>query len=72
MNTVGIREAKAHLSALVRAAAEGELTLITDHGKPMAVIGPADNRDSAPAEPSEPRRFRRALLAVPYEVNVDF
>jgi prevent-host-death family protein len=40
MKSVGIRQAKAHLSALARAAAAGESTLITDYGKPIAVIAP--------------------------------
>ena len=40
MKSVGIREAKARLSELARAAASGDATIITDYGKPVAVIGP--------------------------------
>jgi prevent-host-death family protein len=36
MKSVGIREAKARLSELARAAAKGEATILTDHGKPIA------------------------------------
>jgi antitoxin (DNA-binding transcriptional repressor) of toxin-antitoxin stability system len=38
VKSVGIREAKAHLSALARAAANGEPTLLTDYGEPRAVM----------------------------------
>ncbi|HKN28627.1 MAG TPA: malic enzyme-like NAD(P)-binding protein [Roseiarcus sp.] len=39
MKSFGIREAKARLSALARAAANGESTLLTDYGRPLAVNG---------------------------------
>jgi antitoxin (DNA-binding transcriptional repressor) of toxin-antitoxin stability system len=70
MKSVGIREAKARLSALARAAADGEPTILTDYGKPLAVItmlpeGPKDSH-SAPSE------FRKALLAMPHELDIDF
>ena len=38
MKSVGIREAKAHFSELVRAAANGERIVLTHHGEPLAVI----------------------------------
>ena len=38
MRQVQLREAKARLSALVDAAAQGETSIITRHGKPRAVI----------------------------------
>ena len=38
MRSVGMREPKAHFSELVRAAANGELIVLTDYGKPLAVI----------------------------------
>jgi prevent-host-death family protein len=40
MKSVGIREAKARLSELARAAAKGEATILTYYGKPSAVIPP--------------------------------
>ena len=36
--SVGIKEAKAHFSELVRAAANGELIVLTDYGRSLAVI----------------------------------
>ena len=67
MNSVGIREAKARLSALARAAANGEPTLLTDYGKPIAVITSLDLGCGGPAETSsDPLQFKEALLALPY------
>ena len=40
MITVGILEAKTHLSALLEKAAAGEEILVTKHGKPFAKIVP--------------------------------
>ena len=40
MKEYGIRQAKAHLSQIVRAAADGERSLVTDNRKPVAMIGP--------------------------------
>jgi prevent-host-death family protein len=37
-----LREAKAGLSALVDAAEKGEPTIITRHGKPIAMVVPID------------------------------
>ncbi len=82
MKSVGIREAKAHLSALARAAAAGEPTLLTDYGKALAVITaltPEPARDEvsaapieAPLPPTAPAAFRRALLSAPHELALDF
>jgi antitoxin (DNA-binding transcriptional repressor) of toxin-antitoxin stability system len=38
MRSVGIRLAKARLSELARDAAKGEVTILTDYGKPIAMI----------------------------------
>jgi antitoxin (DNA-binding transcriptional repressor) of toxin-antitoxin stability system len=38
MRSVGIREGKARLSELARAAANGDATVLTDYGKPIAMI----------------------------------
>lgn len=85
MKTVGIREAKPRFSALVRAAAEGETTLITDYGKPVAVIAPlepppavsrepgVENTAAAAAPPpSAAAAFLEALLNPPFDLNFDF
>ena len=60
MKTLGIRQAKAHLSQLVRDAAEGECSLVTDNGRLVAMIGPPpedpiDREDSSPAPSKRPR-----------------
>ena len=44
MASVGVRELKNRLSALVRRAAEGERITITDRGRPVAVLGPAESK----------------------------
>ena len=70
---VGMREPKAHLSELVRAAANGELIVLTDYGKPLAVItsieGEGANRADNSADAS---KFRQALLALPHHLDVNF
>jgi antitoxin (DNA-binding transcriptional repressor) of toxin-antitoxin stability system len=38
MRSVGIRLAKARLSELARDAAQGEVTILTGYGKPIAMI----------------------------------
>jgi antitoxin (DNA-binding transcriptional repressor) of toxin-antitoxin stability system len=75
MKTLGIRQAKAHLSQLVRAAAQGECSLITDNRKPVAMIGPPP-QDPVEAEeakaPSDAAEFRKALLGVPSPIEFNF
>ena len=60
-------------SAIARAAAQGEPTLLTDYGKSIAMItpvaaGPSDEKDGV----SDLSEFRRALLALPHDLDVDF
>ena len=52
MKTMGIRLAKAKLSKLVRDAAKGECSIVTDNRKPVAMIGPPP--DPVEAEVSSP------------------
>jgi len=40
--TVGIRELRDHLSEYLRRVREGELLVITDRGKPVGKLGPAE------------------------------
>jgi antitoxin (DNA-binding transcriptional repressor) of toxin-antitoxin stability system len=82
MKTLGIRQSKAHLSTLVRAAANGECSLITDNGRLVAMIGPpqdpaeAEHSSPSPTEVAKPlsdaAEFRRAILAVPSSIELDF
>jgi prevent-host-death family protein len=44
MSTVGAYEAKTHLPRLLRAAERGETVIITRHGKPVAQLGPVEDR----------------------------
>jgi antitoxin (DNA-binding transcriptional repressor) of toxin-antitoxin stability system len=64
MKSLGVRQAKAHLSALVRAATSGECSLVTDNGRLVAMIGPppqalVEAEDSSPAPTEEPKPVRR-------------
>ena len=83
MKSLGIRLAKAHLSQLVRGAASGQCSLITDNGKLVAMIGPppqdpAEAEDPSPAPPEETKplsdaaKFRNALLGAPFPLELDF
>ena len=44
MTTVSAYEAKTHLPRLLRAAERGETVIITRHGKPVAQLGPVEDR----------------------------
>ena len=70
---VGMREPKAHLSGLVRAAANGELIVLTDYGKPLAVITSIEGEGANRADDSaDASKFRQALLAPPHHLDVNF
>jgi antitoxin (DNA-binding transcriptional repressor) of toxin-antitoxin stability system len=58
MRSVGIRMAKARLSELARAAANGEATLLTDYGKPIAVISSVEQTTKAESG-SDAGEFRK-------------
>jgi len=66
MNEVQLREAKAKLSALVDAAERGEVTTITRHGKPAAMIVPVQEgtRQQQKHDPS----FAEWLLSMPGDI----
>lgn len=49
MKEIAIKEAKAKLSALVRADLDGEQVVLTKHGRPVAQIKPLANTKK-PAE----------------------
>lgn len=71
MKSVGIREAKARLSALARGAAEGEVTILTDHGKPIARIVGVEQTTQEESG-SDAGDFSKALLSLPYHLDVGF
>jgi antitoxin (DNA-binding transcriptional repressor) of toxin-antitoxin stability system len=83
MKSLGVRQAKAHLSALVRAAATGESSLVTDNGRLVAMIGPppedpVEGEDSSPPPTEETKplsdaaKFRKALFGVPFPIDFPF
>lgn len=82
MKSLGIRQTKAHLSQLVRDAAKGQCSIVTDNRKPVAMIGPppaAIVEPDVPAQPSEPEKplsdaaaFRRALFSAPFPLELEF
>lgn len=40
MASVGVRELKAHLSQFIERASGGEAVIVTEHGRPVAVLAP--------------------------------
>ena len=73
MKSVGIREPKAHFSELVRAAANGELIVLTDYGRPIAVIKSIEDEGANRTDDSaDASKFRQALLAFPHHLDVNF
>ena len=64
MTTVSTYEAKTQLPRLIRAAERGETVISTRHGKPVAQLGPVqDRRREEIAEVIE--RMERARAKVP-------
>jgi antitoxin Phd len=63
MREIQLREAKARLSAVVDAAARGEPSVITRHGKPAAVVVGFDEWQRLSSVPS----FGRLLMSAPVE-----
>jgi len=67
MSTMPLRDAKARLSELVEAAEAGRRTIITKHGREVAMLVPIeDGRRLYPAEP-EPN-FVAFLASIPSEI----
>ena len=61
MKQVSIAEAKAHLSELVTAVAEGGEVMITRRNKPIARLVPADAELRKPREPFDFERLKRHI-----------
>jgi prevent-host-death family protein len=45
MATVGVRELKNRLSEYLRRVADGERIVVTDRGKPVAIVVPPEEKD---------------------------
>lgn len=66
MSTVNIHQAKTHLSRLIEKAAQGETTIISKAGKPVAKLAPLD----APAGKSRKRiGFLKGTMKVPADFD---
>ncbi len=59
METVGLFDAKTHLSALLERVAQGEEITITKHGTPVALVVPAGNRRKR-----DPRKVAERIRAL--------
>ena len=59
MTTVGLFDAKTHLSALLERVAQGEEITITKHGTPVALVVPAGNRRK-----KDPRKVAERIRAL--------
>ena len=70
VKTMTLREAKAALSALVAAAERGEVTTITKHGRPAAVVVPIETARDLLATPSR-KSFASHLLSIPSAVEFE-
>jgi prevent-host-death family protein len=64
MNTIGLRDAKANLSAVVEAAERGEATTITKHGRPAAVVVPVETAREMLVDQEKPS-FASLLMSIP-------
>jgi antitoxin (DNA-binding transcriptional repressor) of toxin-antitoxin stability system len=64
MRSVGIRAAKARLSKLARDAGQGEVTILTDYGKPIATISPIDQATKVESR-SDAGEFREVCSRSP-------
>lgn len=59
MDTVGLFDAKTHLSALLERVAQGQEITITKHGTPVALLVPAGNRQK-----KDPRKVAERIRAL--------
>lgn len=68
MRTLGLRDAKASLSALIEAAERGEATMITKHGKPAAVVMPVE--EARRLRLADRPSFAALLMGIPHTIEV--
>jgi prevent-host-death family protein len=59
MNTIGLSDAKTHLSALLERVAQGEEITITKQGVPVALLVPAGNRRK-----KDPKKVAKRIRAL--------
>lgn len=64
MQSVGVREARQNLSAYLQRVRDGESFTVTDHGMPVALLGPVPVDGDPLAALLAAGRARPAVLAV--------
>lgn len=69
MKVLGLRSAKASLSAVIEAAERGEATTITKRGKPAAVVMPVEV--ARRVYPTERPSFAALLMRIPTSIEID-
>jgi prevent-host-death family protein len=69
MRALGLRSAKASLSAVVEAAERGEATTITKNGRPAAVVVPV--AAASRLYPVYRRSFAELLMSIPEDIEVE-
>jgi prevent-host-death family protein len=69
MRTLGLRDAKASLSAVIEAAERGEATTITKHGRPAAVVVPV--ADAKRLYVTKRPSFADLLMSVPEDLETE-
>jgi antitoxin Phd len=70
MKTLGLRQAKATLSAVVEAAKRGQATTITKHGRPAAVVVPVEAARGVLAADTC-KSFASHLMSIPSGVEFE-
>jgi len=68
MHSLGLRHAKATLSAIVEAAERGEATTITKRGRPAAVVMPVEQAHKLFS--AERPAFAALLIGIPHPIDV--
>ncbi len=69
MKTLNLRDAKATFSAVVDAAANGEPTVVTKHGRAAAMIVPIE--EGRRIFPDTTPSFADLLLSMPHELQIE-
>jgi antitoxin Phd len=69
MKTLGLRNAKASLSAVIEAAERGEATIITKHGRPAAVVVPMEQAERL--YPTHRPSFASLLMRLPHPLETE-
>jgi antitoxin Phd len=69
VRTLRLRDAKASLSAVVAAAERGEVTTVTKHGRPAAVVVPVEH--ARRLYPADRPSFAAMLRDIPYAIETE-